>query len=405
MNQLDLMSDLSIKNDTKIVLLVLDGLGGAPIRPGGPTELEAARTPNLDALAARSSCGLSVAVAPGITPGSGPGHLALFGYDPLTYEIGRGVLEALGIGFQLQPTDVAARGNFCTVNAEGLITDRRAGRISTEEGARRVALLRNIQLPGVETFVEPVKDYRFVLVLRGEGLGAEVQDTDPQQTGAAPLPAVADSPPTAGSARTADLVNQWIAQAARVLADHPPANMLTLRGFAKDPNLAKFPDVYKLRAAAVAVYPMYKGVSRLVGMDILTVNGESPADEFETVRQHWNEYDFFFVHIKKTDSTGEDGNFEAKAHVIETVDEALPSLLALEPDVLVVTGDHSTPSLVKSHSWHPLPILLSARTARGGPVTEFGETACLAGSLGHIRHVDIMPLAMAHALRLIKYGA
>jgi 2,3-bisphosphoglycerate-independent phosphoglycerate mutase len=402
MNQTELMTSLSIKNDTKIVLLVMDGVGGVPMEPGGPTELEAAHTPNLDALAARSMCGLSDPVSPGITPGSGPGHLALFGYDPLQYEIGRGVLEALGIGFHLQPTDVAARGNFCTVDANGLITDRRAGRIPTEEGARRVELLRSIRLPGVQTFVEPVKEYRFALVLRGEGLAGDIHDTDPQQTGVAPLSAVAYD---LAAERTAKLVNQWIAEAASILADYPPANMLTLRGFAVDPNLPKFPDVYKLRAAAVAVYPMYKGVSRLVGMEILPVNGDAPADEFATVRQHWDEYDFFFVHIKKTDSTGEDGNFEAKAHVIEMVDEALPALSDLEPDVLIVTGDHSTPALLRSHSWHPLPILISARAGRSDPVTAFGETACLRGSLGHIRHVDIMPLAMAHALRLTKYGA
>jgi 2,3-bisphosphoglycerate-independent phosphoglycerate mutase len=402
MKQIELMQELSIKNDTKIVLLVLDGVGGVPMEPGGPTELEAARTPNLDALAARSSCGLSIAVAPGITPGSGPGHLALFGYDPLQYEIGRGVLEALGIGFDLQPTDVAARGNFCTVDANGLITDRRAGRIPTEEGTKRVELLRSIQLPGVQTFVEPVKEYRLVLVLRGEGLAGDIHDTDPQQTGVAPLPAVAYS---SAAERTADLANQWIAEAAHILADHPPANMLTLRGFAVDPNLPKFPEIYNFRAAGVAVYPMYKGVSRLVGMDVLPVDGDSPTDEFETVRQHWDEYDFFFVHIKKTDSTGEDGNFEGKVHVIETLDEALPNLLDLEPDVLVVTGDHSTPALLKSHSWHALPILLSARTGRRDLVTDFGETACLGGSLGHIRHVDIMPLALAHASRLNKYGA
>jgi 2,3-bisphosphoglycerate-independent phosphoglycerate mutase len=238
MNQIELMQELSIKNDTKIVLLVLDGLGGAPMEPGGPTELEAARTPNFDALAARSSCGLSVAVSQGITPGSGPGHLSLFGYDPLQYEIGRGVLEALGIGFELQPTDVAARGNFCTVDTNGLITDRRAGRIPTDEGVKRVELLRSISLPGVQTFVEPVKEYRLVLVLRGNGLSGDIQDTDPQQTGVAPLPAVAHSP---AAERTAELANQWIAQAAAILADHPPANMLTLRGFVSTPTYPNSP--------------------------------------------------------------------------------------------------------------------------------------------------------------------
>jgi 2,3-bisphosphoglycerate-independent phosphoglycerate mutase len=402
MNQLDLMKELSIKHDSKIVLLIMDGVGGVPMQPGGLTELEAARTPNLDTLASHSSCGLSNPVSPGITPGSGPGHLGLFGYDPLQYEIGRGVLEALGIGFELQPTDVAARGNFCTVDAKGLITDRRAGRIPTEEGTRRVEMLRSIQLPGVQTFVEPVKEYRFVLVLRGEGLSGEIHDTDPQQTGVAPLAAIAYDP---AAERTAELVNQWIEQAAEILDGHLPANMLTLRGFAVDPNLPKFPEVYNLRAAAVAVYPMYKGVARLVGMDILKFEGDTPANEFNAVRQHWGEYDFFFVHIKKTDSYGEDGNFDAKVHVIEMVDEALPELLDLKPEVLVVTGDHSTPALIKSHSWHPLPILLSSHNGRRDPVNAFGETACLAGSLGHIRHVDIMPLAMAHAMRLTKFGA
>jgi 2,3-bisphosphoglycerate-independent phosphoglycerate mutase len=404
MNTIDMMSKLSVKNNSKIVLLVLDGLGGVGMEPGGPTALEAADTPHMDALATRSACGLSVPVAQGISPGSGPGHLALFSYDPLRYEIGRGVLESLGIGFDLGPTDVSARGNFCTVDSQGLITDRRAGRIPTEEGAKRVELLRSIKLPGVETFVEPVKEYRFALVLRGEGLAGNIDDTDPQQTGAAPLPAVARDKE---SEHTAELVNQWIKEAGRILADHAPANMLTLRGLSTDPNLPKFPDVYKLRSAAIAVYPMYKGVARLVGMDVVPSIGETPADELETVRQHWDEYDFFFVHIKKTDSSGEDGNFEAKKHVIETVDEALPALLDLKPDVLVITGDHSTPCLLKSHSWHPLPILLSASTARVNPptISQFGETACIGGSLGQIRHVDILPLAMAHASRLTKFGA
>ena len=402
MNQLELMQELSMQNNTKIVLLVLDGLGGVPMEPGGPTELEAAKTPNLDALAARSSCGLSIPVSPGISPGSGPGHLGLFGYDPLQFQIGRGVLEAFGIGFELQPNDVAVRCNFCTVNEEGVITDRRAGRIPTEEGEKRVELLRQIQLPGVKVFVEPVKEYRFVVVLRGEGLSGAIQDTDPQKTGVPPLPPVAETP---AAEKTVELVKQWIDQAREILVDHPPANMFTMRGFAKDPNLPKFADVYKLRSAAVAVYPMYKGVSRLVGMDIISFDGETPGDEFEAVRQHWNDYDFFFVHIKKTDSTGEDGNFEAKVKVIEAVDQALPALLDLKPDVLAVTGDHSTPAFIKSHSWHPSPILLAAPTARRSPISEFHETACINGSLGTIRHKDIMPLALAHASRLNKYGA
>ncbi len=401
-NKFELINEMAVDTGSKIILLLLDGLGGVPLTPGGKTELEAAHTPNMDALTSRGSLGLSEVVAPAFSPGSGPGHLALFGYDPLEYEIGRGVLEALGIGFELQPQDVAIRCNFCTLDAQGNISDRRAGRISTEECIKRVKMLRGIKIPGVEIFVEPVKEYRFAVVLRGEGLSADIPDTDPQLTGVPPLPIVAASPE---AEKTAEILRQWWSQANQILADHPPANSCTLRGIAKDPGLPRFPEIYKLRSAAVAVYPMYKGVARLVGMDVIEHDAETPAEEFEVVREHWDEYDFFFVHIKKTDSYGEDGNFDAKVGVIEAVDQALPILLDLNPDVLIITGDHSTPSLLKRHSWHRVPVLMAAEWARYGPATKFGETNCAAGTLGLIHHVDIMPLALAHAKRLGKYGA
>jgi 2,3-bisphosphoglycerate-independent phosphoglycerate mutase len=402
MHKHKLIQEMAVDNGSKIVLLLLDGLGGLPLKPGGPTELEAARTPNMDALTARATIGLSEVVAPAFSPGSGPGHLALFGYDPLEQMIGRGVLEALGIGFDLQPTDVAVRCNFCTLDDQGNISDRRAGRISSEEGARRVALLRQIQLPGIEVFVDPVKEYRFTLVLRGAGLSDEIPDTDPQRTGVPPLPIQAEAP---SAEKTAELLRQWWAEANKILADHPPANSCTLRGIAKDPGLTPFPEIYKLKSAAVAVYPMYKGVARLVGMDVIDHTAETPAEQFAVVKQHWADYDFFFVHIKKTDSYGEDGNFEGKVGVIEAVDQALPQLLDLKPDVLVITGDHSTPAKLKRHSWHPVPLLLAADSARFGSSTTFGETSCSQGTLGQIRHIDIMPLALAHALRLDKFGA
>jgi 2,3-bisphosphoglycerate-independent phosphoglycerate mutase len=391
-----------MNNGTKVVLLVLDGLGGLPLEVGGVTELEAASTPTMDNLAARYISGLSDPILPGLTPGSGPGHLGLFGYDPLKYEIGRGVLEALGIGFQLTHNDVAARGNFCTADADGIITDRRAGRIATSECARRVDVLRQIKLPGVETFVEPVKDYRFALVLRGEGLNGEIEDTDPQQTGKKPLPVTARLPE---AQKTAALVSQWCERAYALIKDMAPANSFVLRGFAKDPGLPKFPDVYKMRSAAIAVYPMYRGVARLVGMDIVVPLGETPEDEFATVAKYWDQFDFFFVHIKKTDSFGEDGNFQGKVKLMEEVDAALPKLLDLKPDVLVITGDHSTPAKLKSHSWHPLPVLLVADTVRRDMVKSFGETACLNGGLGRIQHKDLMSLILAHARRLNKFGA
>lgn len=401
MSNLDLMRELAIEGKTKILLLVLDGLGGLPLTPDGPTELEAAHTPNLDALAARSICGMSMPVAPGIAPGSGPGHLALFGYDPLRYEIGRGVLEALGIGFDLQPNDLAARGNFCTLDSAGLITDRRAGRIPTEVGARLCEKLRRIQLPDVETFVEPVKEYRFLLVLRGEGLYDGLTETDPQQVGKPPLPV---QPLRPEAARAAELFNMWMDEARKLLADEYPANGCNLRGIAKDPGLPKMPAIYKLRCGAIATYPMYRGVAKLVGMEVLPT-GETIEDEVATLKQHWDEYDFFFFHVKKTDSRGEDGDFAGKVEVIEHFDTLLPEILSLEPDVVIVTGDHSTPALWKAHSWHELPVLLWSRYICPDGVKQFGERACMAGGLGHIRHIDLMPLAMAHAGRLTKFGA
>lgn len=402
MADLDLMRELAIDGDTKILLLVLDGLGGLPTTPDGPTELEAARTPNLDALAARSICGLSTPVAPGISPGSGPGHLALFGYDPLRYEIGRGVLEALGIGFDLQPNDLAARGNFCTLDPQtGLITDRRAGRIPTEVGARLCEKLRHIRLPGVETFVEPVKEYRFVLVLRGEGLYDGLTETDPQQVGKPPLPV---EPLRPEAAHAAELLNQWLAEARKLLADEHPANGCNLRGIAKDPGLPHMGDIYKLRCGAIATYPMYRGVAKLAGMEVLPT-GETVEAEIETLRQYWTDFDFFFFHVKKTDSRGEDGDFDAKAAVIEHFDGVLPDILALEPDVIIVTGDHSTPAVWKAHSWHELPVLLWSKYIRPDHVETFGERPCMTGGLGHIHHIDLLPLAMAYAGRLTKFGA
>lgn len=389
--------------NTKIVMLVMDGLGGLPMTLDGKTELETANTPNMDRLAAEGMLGQTLPIDYGITPGSGPAHLSLFGYNPVEREVGRGVLEALGVGMFVHRGDVAVRGNFCTIDGNGLITDRRAGRIVSEEAAPLIEKLKAIQLPGVTIEAKHVKEYRFALVMRGEGLSPDLEETDPQRTGVAPLDVVAKN---AAAQKTADLFNQWVAEAKKILSDQPKANCLTLRGFATDPRLETFKENYNLRAACIAVYPMYKGVASLVGMDIVQFEGETPADEFKAVGRVWNDYDFFFVHIKKTDSYGEDGNFDAKAHVIETVDEALPGLLKLNPDVLIITGDHSTPARLKSHSWHPVPFLLSApATIRPDTQTAFGERNCAMGGLGTINSMEAMPLALAHAQRLTKFGA
>ncbi|MFQ5962563.1 MAG: 2,3-bisphosphoglycerate-independent phosphoglycerate mutase [Candidatus Methylomirabilales bacterium] len=398
---LETLKSLVVKTETKIVFLVLDGLGGLPVEPGGPTALEAARTPHLDAVATQGVTGLVDPVAPGITPGSGPGHLSLFGYDPLQYQIGRGVLEALGIDFELIHTDIAARGNFCTLDEAGRITDRRAGRISTEVCAELSGLLDSIQIEGIDVFVRPVKEHRLVVVFRGEGLSDQLTESDPQRLGEAPLKVEAKTPE---AERTAGLVNAFVERARSLLRERHPANMILLRGLAKHPDLPTYQELYQLRAAAIAVYPMYRGLGKLVGMEAL-MTGPSVREEFETLRQHWPAYDFFYVHVKGTDTAGEDGNFAAKVAVIEEVDRELPALLALRPDVLVVTGDHSTPAALKTHSWHSVPLLLSARWCRPDGAQEFSERGCLQGGLGRLRGKEILPLALAHALHLAKFGA
>jgi 2,3-bisphosphoglycerate-independent phosphoglycerate mutase len=397
----ELTRELFIKNDSKIVMLVADGLGGLPLEPGGKTELETAQTPHLDALAKMSVLGASIPVLPGITPGSGPGHLGLFGYDPLKYVIGRGALEATGIGFELGKNDVAVRGNYCTLDAEGKISDRRAGRIASEESAPLAKVLGKIKIPGVEVFVEPVKEHRFVVVFRGVGLGGHVHDTDPQKTGVPPLePVAADS----ASGKTAEVAGEFIRQSRQFLADQPKANGLTLRGFAAKPDLPSYEEVYGLRAAAIAVYPMYKGLARLVGMQIVG-QAQTLDEQIAVLADNWRNHDFFFLHFKYTDSTGEDGAFANKVKRIEELDAVIPRVIALKPDVLIVTGDHSTPSLLKSHSWHSVPTLLFSTCCRSDDRQSFSEREAIHGGLGQFEAKYLMMLALANAGRLGKYGA
>jgi 2,3-bisphosphoglycerate-independent phosphoglycerate mutase len=400
---LSVLQELKTTSSAKIVLLIMDGLGGLPMHPGGPTELESAKTPHLDRLASEGTTGLSIPIRYGITPGSGPAHLALFGYDPLKYVVGRGVLEATGVGMTVNVGDVAARGNLCTVDANGVITDRRAGRIPTPEALPVIDILSKITVDGLKIDVRHVKEYRFAVIIRGDHLGPNLEDTDPQVTGVPPLDVIARD---RASSRTAEIFTRWITKARDALADQERANALTLRGFSTDPNLPKFEEIYGLNAVCVAVYPMYKGVSKLVGMDLHSFSGDRPADEIGALDGIWDKYDFFFVHIKKTDSRGEDGNFEGKAAEIEALDQALPDLLNLNPDVIAVTGDHSTPARLRKHSWHPVPLLVWApATVRPDRQTTFGETAALHGGLGTIQATSLMPLLLAHAGRLEKFGA
>ena len=399
-NGTSLLKRLSKSTPSKIILFVMDGLGGLPIE--GKTELEHASIPNLDSLAGESVCGVVDPISPGITPGSGPAHLGLFGCDPLEYEIGRGVLEASGINFPLEKDDLAVRINFATIDKDGKVTDRRAGRIPTEKNAKICEGLNKINIEGIKTFVKPVKEHRAVVVFRGKNLSEEIAETDPQAVGELPLEPKALSKEAEA---TSKIVSKFVSEAKKILASHHPANMLLLRGFAKPPHLPSFQEIFHLNPAAIATYPMYKGLARLVGMKVLEVKGGNIEDEIKTLEENNKEHDFFFIHVKGTDSSGEDGDWKRKVEVIEEVDKFIPKILKLKPDVLIITGDHSTPALLKSHSWHPVPILLYSATSRIDDVKKFSENTCAKGGLGRIKALEIMPLALAHAQKLEKYGA
>jgi 2,3-bisphosphoglycerate-independent phosphoglycerate mutase len=404
MDREDLYKKISTTNDEKMVLVVLDGLGGLP--QAGRTELETAATPNLDLLAAESELGLTHPIGIGITPGSGPAHLGLFGYDPLRHEIGRGILEALGVGITVGKRDVTVRGNFAS-HENRIITDRRAGRIPSEKNREIIDYLKTRikKIEDVDIALYSGEEHRFVLVMTGDGLSDQISDADPEVTG---QPFKYSQAKTPEAEKTARIVNAFIDRLTEELKDFHPANTCLLRGFAKYPAIPSMHDLFQLKTAAVAVYPMYKGLAQLVGMEILAT-GKTVADEIATIQEHWADFDFFFLHVKKTDSYGEDGKFADKVHVIEEFDQQLPALLELRPDVLVVTGDHSTPALMKSHSWHPNPFLIKARYQRvsktGAGGLKFGESACAGGVLGRFHSVDILPLMMANAGKFKKYGA
>ena len=394
------IGDICRKTPSKVVLLVVDGLGGLAHPDTGLSELDVARLPNLDRLAGQSSCGLTDPVAPGITPGSGPGHMALFGYDPVKYLLGRGVLEAVGIGAELTDRDIAARGNFATVDAQGRLVDRRAGRIPTTESAPLVELLDSIRVSDVEVSVLPVRDYRFVLLMRGDGLGAAVSETDPQELGVPPLEA---RPLDADSSATATAANSFVSEAVAVLGGRSTANGVLLRGFSRLPMLPLFGATYKLSPAAIAAYPMYRGLARIVGMKVLQT-GQSFSEQLDTLESRFDEHDFFFLHYKPADAAGEDGDFDAKVSRLEELDYLMPRLLEMGVDTLVVAGDHASPAVLGSHSWHPVPLLVHSALTKGEGVDSFTERDCARGSLGRLPATGVMLLALAHAGKLSKFG-
>ena len=400
MIDLPFLADICRPTDSKIVLLVVDGLGGAPNPETKKSELETASLPNLDRLASRSAAGVTTPVMHGITPGSGPGHMALFGYDPVKYLMGRGVLEALGIDVELGPGDLAARGNLCTVDNNNNIVDRRAGRIPTEESAPLVEMLNDIEISGVDIKVYPVQDYRFVLVMHGEGLDDRISETDPQMVGVMPLEARALNE---ASEEAAAHVRAFVTAAGEVLREREYANMAMLRGFSLLPELPNFGERYSLNPGAVAAYPMYRGLAKVVGMNVIPT-GMTFDDELDTLEDHFDDHDFFFLHYKPADAAGEDGDFDAKVETLETLDAGIARLMKMQPDVLVVAGDHSTPAILGAHSWHPVPLLVQSAWTEGDGIEAFTERACSGGSLRSLPATEVMMLAMAHAGKLLKYG-
>ncbi|MCD4700715.1 MAG: 2,3-bisphosphoglycerate-independent phosphoglycerate mutase [Candidatus Aegiribacteria sp.] len=396
----DLVEKLVQKNDSRILLAVIDGLGDISIEElGGRTPLEAARTPEMDRLATGGALGVHIPIAQGITPGSGPAHLGIFGYDPVTYQVGRGVLAALGVGFNLKHGDLAARINFCTLNDSGIVTDRRAGRISTEKCVELVEMLADIRIKGVETFVIPVKQHRACVVFRGSGLGDDINDTDPGLVGHGPVPLT-------GSGKSHRIVREFQQKAGEILKDRDPANFILLRGFALHREFPSIEERFGLTAAAVALYPMYRGVAGLVGMDIMKCASEDISGQVKAVKKALDSgHDFIFLHHKPADSAGEDGNVQAKISAIEEFDRALPSFLDHGFDVVCITGDHSTPCPMKLHSWHSVPVLVHGGPQRSGYSSAFSERQALAGALGSFVSTDIIPLLLASAGKLAKFGA
>ena len=399
MIDLPYLNTITRNTDSKIIFLVIDGLGGYPDKTG-KSELEKAEIPNLDNLVKKSDCGLTIPVSHGITPGSGPGHLSLFGYDPVKYLLGRGVLETLGIDIDLKPNEIAARGNFCTVDNNGYITDRRANRIPTNISSNIVKELQNIKIPGIEFKIYSVKDHRFVLIMNGDKLSPEISETDPQMLGLKPLEV---RPLSNDSNDTASVINKFLNEAKTIMSPRKTSNMILLRGFSKLPNLPNFNLNYKLNACAIAAYPMYKGLSKLLGMDVLNT-GETFDKEIETLKENFNKYNFFFLHYKPADAAGEDGDFDKKVKTLEDLDKVIPIIKNIGADVLVIAGDHSTPAILGSHSWHPVPLMIHTNNSTNNNVKQFTEKDLIHGNLGTFHATKLMMLSLANAGKLNKYG-
>ena len=404
----------------KVVLVIIDGLGDRPISElKDQTPLEAANTPNLDYFATNGITGIMNAIDVGIRPGSDTSHLAIFGYDPETHYTGRGIFEAAGIGMELKKGDIALRGNFATVTEDLIIVDRRAGRI--ENVSKLADALNGMKIDGVRFFVKAGVMHRAGVVLRGSNLSHMVSDNDPHEVGVK-VKQVKALDNTEEAKFTASVINKFLEEAHKILKEHEvnkkrrkerllEANYILLRGASKLTHFEPFEKKYKLKACCIAGAGLYKGIAKVLGMDVLQVKGATGTAntdinaKFIAAKKALAKYDFVFVHIKYADNYAEDGNVFGKLKFIEKIDDALIHLIGIKDTLIVITADHSTPCKLKAHSGDPVPIVMFGEGVRTDKVKEFNERSCMQGGLGRIKGKDLMNEILNLIGKAKLYGA